>query len=147
MGKQQPIEIFMPPNILRAKAGRTSRDDELVAVMRAEAAVDALKAEFIARLGTDIDRLEIRRDQFALSPDQSGRAELLRMAHDLKDQATTFDFPLIARLAATLVGLFENSAEESAASLALIDAQVNAIRAALNDRMGTREAEASGKTS
>ena len=53
MGKQLPIEIFMPPNVLRAKVGRTSRDGELSAVMRAEAAVEALKVEFTSALAAE----------------------------------------------------------------------------------------------
>ena len=146
MAKQLPIEIFMPPNMLRAKAGRTSRADEFVAVVRAEAAVDALKIEVAVQLNADIDRLEETRARLETSPDQVAQTELLRTAQDLIDQATTFDFPAIVRLATSLMRLVENSAEDTGASLALIDAQISAIRAALNDGAGT-VAQASARTS
>ena len=44
MAKEQPIEIFMPPNVLKAKVGGTGVLD-LGAIKRAEAAIDTRVCE------------------------------------------------------------------------------------------------------
>jgi len=44
MARQQPIELFMPPNMLKAKVGGTFVGIDMAAVNRAEAAMDALKS-------------------------------------------------------------------------------------------------------
>ena len=153
MGKQLPIEIFMPPNVLRAKAGGRSRNSELAAVMRAEAAVDALKLEYTSSLAASIARLEDCRNQFSTLPDQVARAQLLHVAATLRDEATSLDFASITRLSASLINLLESSAAIGP-SLELIDAHVGSIHAAFENKPGTaiedleaRVAETADKTS
>ncbi|MBA2589862.1 MAG: Hpt domain-containing protein, partial [Alphaproteobacteria bacterium] len=53
---------------------------------------------------------------------------LLRRAHDIKGQAPTFDFPLIARVASSLARMIGELPSTTALPLSLIDAHVNAIQ-------------------
>ena len=46
MADKRPIEIFMPPNILKAKVGGSIAGLDMAAIQRAEKAVAALQTEF-----------------------------------------------------------------------------------------------------
>jgi chemotaxis protein histidine kinase CheA len=135
MGKQLPIEIFMPPNVLKAKVGSATGGVDLAAVLRAEAAMETLKVEFNDWVGTDVQRLGECRDRFASKPDLSARDELFRSAHDLKGQATTFEYPMISRLASSLTRLFDGTKTSDSIPLGLVDAHVAAIRIVFRDKI------------
>src|SRR6185295_3391415 len=105
MPRQPPIEIFMPPNILKAKVGSVAGGIDTAAIKRAEAAMETLKAEFNDWLTDDIARLTKVRGGFANSATPEMRAELFRAAHDLKGQADTYGYPLVARVASSLANL------------------------------------------
>ena len=49
MARQQPIELFMPPNMLKAKVGGTYAGIDTAAIMRAEAAIEMSARNTIAR--------------------------------------------------------------------------------------------------
>jgi len=125
MPKQQPIEIFMPPNMLKAKVGGSVGGLDMAAIKRAEKAIETLKVEFNDWINSDVDRLVECRDRFAEAQDADSQGDLYRAGHDLKGQALTFGFPMAARVAASLCKLLDGNGR---APLALIDAHVNAIR-------------------
>jgi chemotaxis protein histidine kinase CheA len=54
--------------------------------------------------------------------------ELYRASHDLKGQASTFDFPLVARVASSLCKLTDDVTNALELPLALINAHVDAIK-------------------
>src|SRR5579871_4687436 len=114
MTKQYPLEIFMPPNILKAKAGDAEPDADIAAILRAESALESLKSEFHSWTTTDVQRLTECRDRFAARPDQAARQALFRVAHDLKGQAATFEYPMISRMASSLTRLLEGMNEVDA---------------------------------
>src|ERR1700733_1085098 len=68
MARQLPIEIFMPPNILKAKVGSAIGGIDMAAIKRAEAAVETLKVEFQDWLASDVGALGGCRDAFAAAP-------------------------------------------------------------------------------
>jgi Hpt domain len=135
MARQQPIELFMPPNMLKAKVGGTFVGIDMAAVNRAEAAMEALKSEFAGWAQDDVRRLVAARDAFAAIPDSTTRAGLLRAAHDMKGQAATFNYPLIARVAGSLSHLIHDLPEHAELSLGLVDAHVNAIHVIYRDKV------------
>jgi hypothetical protein len=125
MNKPKPIEIFTPPNMLKAKAGGTGAGLDAAALKRAEAAMEELKAEFSDWMNADVEKLGESRDAFAKRPGSETRGQLYRASHDLKGQALTFEHPVVARMAASLCRLLDGSPD---VPLLLIDAHVNAIR-------------------
>ena len=125
MAKQQPIEIFMPPNMLKAKVGGAVGGIDMAAIKRAEAAMETLKSEFADWLADDVARLVEAATAIAAAATNEGRAQLLRAAHDLKGQADTFDYPLIARMAASLTKLMDEIDKANAIPLGLVDAHVS----------------------
>lgn len=99
-------QIIMPPNTLRAKLGGGGYLDSDI-LSRAEKAVSELKVEFSDWLSTDISALGTAASAFLAAPGNDSADALFRTAHDLRGQATTFEYPLIARIAASLAKLIE----------------------------------------
>jgi hypothetical protein len=125
MPKQQPIEIFMPPNMLKAKMGGRAIGLDMAAVKRAEMAMEDLKAEFAGWMNADVERLGQCRNAYAAKPDVETKGDLYRASHDVKGQAVTFEFPFAARIAASLCKMLDT---HGPAPLKLVDAHVDAIR-------------------
>ena len=128
MARKQPIELFMPPNMLKAKVGGGRGGPDLSAIKRAEDAMEALKSEFSDWIAGDVKKLIAVRARYSDSPDADTRAKLLRTAHDIKGQAPTYNYPLIARVAASLSRMVGELPPTTDVPLHLIDAHVNAIQ-------------------
>jgi hypothetical protein len=128
MKRQQPIELFMPPNMLKAKIGGGLGGLDMAAMKRAESAMDGLKDQFSDWIASDVKALMDVRARYAKSPNTDARAALLRAAHDIKGQAPTFNFPLIARVAASLSRMIGELPPTATLPLSLIDAHVTAIQ-------------------
>jgi chemotaxis protein histidine kinase CheA len=131
MSKQQPIEIFMPPNILKAKVGGNGGLD-ISAVRRAEAAIEELKVEFAGWIVEDVSRLAEARNAYVANSNEDTLGTLYRAAHDLKGQGTTFDFPMVARIASSLCKLTDDDTKKSL-PINLVDAHVDAIKVIVRD--------------
>ena len=135
MPKQQPIEIFMPPNVLKAKVGNGAPGLDAAAIKRAEAAISELKQEFGGWMSEDVARLTKARDAFAAARNQANYGALYRAAHDLKGQGATLDFPMVARIAASICRLTDGTADPNSLPLNLVDAHVDAIRIAVRENI------------
>jgi len=128
MARKQPIELFMPPNMLKAKVGGGLGGPDMAAIKRAETAMEALQSQFGDWIADDVKNLIAARARCAATPDAEARAALLRTAHDIKGQAPTFNFPLIARVAASLSRMIGELPVTAPIPLHLVDAHVNAIQ-------------------
>ena len=128
MARKQPIELFMPPNMLKAKVGGGAGGPDMAAMSRAEAAMEELQSEFSDWIAQDVKTLTAARARYAATPDGEARAALLRAAHDIKGQAPTYNYPLIARVAASLSRMIGELPDAAAIPLTLIDAHVTAIQ-------------------
>jgi hypothetical protein len=128
--------LIQPANNLRLKVGGGRLD--MSAVAKAEAALKSLSGNFAEWLGEEISKLEAARAVTRAQgmADPAGEA-LYICAHDLKGLGGTYEFPLITRLAASLCRLIEEPDLRTAAPAALIDAHIDAIRAALRDGIRT----------
>jgi chemotaxis protein histidine kinase CheA len=128
MARQQPIELFMPPNMLKAKAGGGFGGVDLGAIKRAESAMENLKTEFGGMAADGIGVLGAARDCYLAKADPDSRGALVRAAHDLKGQAGTFGFPLLARVAGSLTKMLTEAPEGVVLPMKLVDAHVSAMQ-------------------
>jgi chemotaxis protein histidine kinase CheA len=136
MAREQPIELFMPPNMLKAKVGGGNFSGlDMAAIKRAETAMDSIKSEFSAWAASDVEKLMAARARYAKNPDAPSRSALLRAAHDMKGQAATFNYPMIARVSGSLSKLIGELAADKALPLGLVDAHVNAIHVIYRDKV------------
>jgi chemotaxis protein histidine kinase CheA len=133
MANKRPIEIFMPPNVLKAKMGSGKLD--LSAVKRAEQAIDNLKSEFTGWVIHDVSRLVEAGQAYVKQSNEETLADLYRAAHDLKGQAATFDFPLISRVASSLCMLTDDTVYGLPLPLKLIEAHIDAIKVIVRDNL------------
>lgn len=134
MAREQPIETFMPPNMLKAKLGSAPGFDP-AAIRRAEQAMEEIKSEFAQWAAADLEKLVAARARYAEAPGAEARAALLRAAHDMKGQAATFNYPLIAQVSGSLAKLLLGWPESRDLPLALVDAHVDAVHVIYRDKV------------
>lgn len=121
------------PNTLKAKVGG-SAGLNADAVAKAEAALQALSANFAGWLQDEIARLEAARAAVHAEGRTPATTETLYFrAHDLKGLGATYEYPLIGRIAGSLCRLLDEPEKRISAPLVLIDAHIDAIRACIRD--------------
>jgi hypothetical protein len=127
-------EVIQVPNTLRMKVGSRFGGIDLDAVARAEAALKSLSGNFGQWLQDEIAKLEAARAAIRdEGMTQAGADRLYVHAHDLKGLGGTYEFPLITRLAGSLCKLIDEPKTRTAAPMFLVDAHIDAIRAAVRD--------------
>ncbi|WP_241762246.1 Hpt domain-containing protein [Euryhalocaulis caribicus] len=104
------------------------------AIERAEAALNSMSGQFSEWLQQEITSLEACR-QAARAEGLTGEAgeALYARAHDLKGLGTTYDFPIVTRMGASLSRLIETRELRNIVPLPLVEAHVDAIKAAVRD--------------
>jgi len=128
MSRQHPIELFMPPNMLRAKAGGGFGGVDLGALKRAESAMETLKTEFSGMAGDAVAALAAAHRAYSETASPDGRAALLRAAHDIKGLAGTLEYPLMGRVAGSLSRLLSEAPEGTMLPAKLAEAHVVAVQ-------------------
>ncbi len=133
--------VIRPPRTLRMKIGGGSKGFGGVdadAVARAEAALKSMSSQFGQWLKDEVAKLEQAQADIREKGFDASTAEALYFrAHDLKGLGGTYQYPLITRLAASLCRLIDDKTRRLAAPQDLIDAHVDAIRAAVRDQIQT----------
>ncbi len=128
------FEVIQVPNTLKLKVGSRFGALNAGAVAKAEAALKSLSGQFAQWLRDEVAKLEAARAAMraeGLTPETNAR--LYTHAHDLKGLGTTYEFPIVTRIAGSLCKLLEEPAQRGLAPLSLIEAHVDAIRAAVRD--------------
>lgn len=128
-----PAQVFNAPNTLKSKfGGKFSIDPDALA--KAEAALKSLSSQFGQWMQDELDKLEISRAAVhAHGMTQETADGLYTRAHDLKGLGGTYEFPIVSRIAASLCRLIDEPATRARAPLPLIDAHIDAIKAAVRD--------------
>jgi HPt (histidine-containing phosphotransfer) domain-containing protein len=124
-------EIITPENKLRRAVNTdlaSPGDDDPVA--RAEKALSELSGEFASWMESECQRLDKARHAIASGGFTGANKEaLFHAAHDIKGEAATFGFPLVALAADSLCRLIEHTPETDRIPLKLVDQHVDAVRA------------------
>lgn len=130
----QPPEMIRRPNTLRTKLGGGFGGIDAAAVARAEEALKALSSQFDQWLQDEITKLDaaeavIRNEGFT----EKAAEGLYLRAHDLKGLGTTYQYPLVTRIAGSLCRLMDDPVQRMKSPWPLIEAHTNAIRAVVRD--------------
>jgi HPt (histidine-containing phosphotransfer) domain-containing protein len=124
-------EIITPENKLRKAVTRkplSSGEDDPVA--RAEQALAELSTEFSTWMETECERLDKARRDIAVGGfNKNSKDALFHAAHDIKGEAATFGFPLVAVAADSLCRLIEHTPDATRIPIKLVDQHVDAVRA------------------
>lgn len=128
------MEIIQPANPLKQKVGPPRASDPGL-LDRAEAKVADLADDYRSWVQADLEQLEAKVDHAAALADAAERREAWRsayvIAHDIKGQGTTFDYPLVTHVANSLCGYIEKTADLDRTDLTIAQAHLGALRAIL----------------
>ena len=131
-------QVIRPPNTLRMKVGGAFGGIDANAIAKAEEALKAMSAQFGQWLQDEITKLDQAQADIRAQGYNAQTAEgLYFRAHDLKGLGSTYQYPLVTRLAGSLCKMLDDPAKRMAAPLVLIDAHINAIRAVVRDQIQT----------
>lgn len=136
----QASHMIQPPNTLRIRVGArsTSLDPGLLA--KAEAALQSLSSQFGDWMQDELDKLEAARAAVKTGGLNDETAEALFMrAHDLKGLGATYEFPIVTRMAGSLCKLLDASERRSTAPLYLVDAHIDAVKAAVRQNIRSED--------
>jgi len=133
-------QVIRPPNTLRLKVGGGFGGIDASAIAKAEAALKAMSSQFGQWLQDEITKLDaaqagIREKGLNVETAE----ELYFRAHDLKGLGSTYQYPLVTRLAASLCKLLDEPGKRAEAPQMLLDAHIDAIRAVVRDEIQTDE--------
>ena len=138
MSQQNPGQLIQVPNTLRMKVGGRFGAIDPSAIAKAEAALKSLSGNFAQWLQDEVVKLETARQRVKAEGATPETMESLYLrAHDLKGLGATYEFPLITRIAASLCRLIDDKQKRLAAPMALIDAHIDAVKAAIRDNIKT----------
>lgn len=131
-GEEKIGEIIRPPNNLKKKVGGKMAEADPHAIAAAEAALASLSANFEEWIHAEIDKLDAAH-QAVKTDGLAGTAgkELYNTAHDLKGLGSTYGYPIVTQMADTLCAITISQKLREIAPGFLVDAHVNAIRAAV----------------
>ena len=135
-----PVQVIRPPNMLRMKVGGGFGGIDANAIAKAEAALEAMSAQFGQWLQDEIVKLDAAQAAIRTEGYTPATAETLYFrAHDLKGLGATYQYPLVTRLAGSLCKLLDDPARRMDAPTVLVDAHVDAIKAVVRDEIKTDE--------
>ncbi len=135
-----PAQVIRPPNTLRMKVGGGFGGINAEAIAKAEEALKAMSAQFGQWLQDEITKLEAAQAAIRTQGLNITTAEgLYFRAHDLKGLGSTYQYPLVTRLAGSLCKLLDDPARRADAPVHLLDAHIDAIRAVVRDQIQTDE--------
>jgi len=140
VSQQNPGQVIQVPNTLKLKVGGRFGALDPSAIAKAEAALKSLSGNFTQWLQDEVVKLENARQRVKAEGMTAETMEFLYLrAHDLKGLGTTYEYPLITRIGASLCKLIDDKDKRLTAPMALIDAHIDGIRAAVRDEVKTDE--------
>ncbi len=97
-----------------------------------------MSSEFGQWLQDELEKLDSAQAGIRDSGYNTATAEALYFrAHDLKGLGSTYQYPLVTRLAGSLCKMMDDPAKRMAAPMVLIDAHIDAIKAVVRDEIKT----------
>jgi hypothetical protein len=132
--------LILPPNAFRNRLGGRLPSIDPSAIAKAEAALKGLSAQFGEWLRDEVAKLEAAHAVVkAEGPTQAAMDGVYARAHDLKGLGTTYEFPLVTRIAGSLCKLLGEGDARTRAPTPLVSAHVDAIRACVRDNVRDTE--------
>lgn len=140
MSQQNPAQLIPPSNNLKLKLGGRLGGIDPAALAKAEAALKGLSGNFDQWMQDELNKLDSARERVRTEGYNAETAETLYFrAHDLKGLGSTYGYPIVTRIAASLCRLTDDPASRLKAPLFLVDAHIDSIKAAV--RGGVRDVD------
>ncbi|MDF1769814.1 Hpt domain-containing protein [Maricaulis sp.] len=136
MAQNKDVEVISAPNMLQIKVGGPISQGDLHMIEKAEEALKDMRGDFGQWLEEEVVKLEAAAKivrETGLKGEEG--EELFIRAHDLRGLGTTYEFPIVTRLAKSLTKIIDMPEKRQKAPTALALAHVGAIRAALSQNI------------
>ena len=138
MSDANQAQVIQVPNTLKLKLGGRLGAIDPAAIAKAEAALKSLSGNFAEWLNDEVAKLDAARQRVRTEGLTAQASENLYLrAHDLKGLGATYEYPLVTRIAGSLCKLIDDPAKRAAAPLPLVDAHIDAIKAAVKGGIQT----------
>lgn len=138
MSQQMSSQVIPASNNLKLKVGGKFGAIDPAAIAKAEAALKSLSGNFGQWLNDEVVKLDGARQRLKTEGATAETMEFLYFrAHDLKGLGTTYEYPLVTRISASLCKLIDDKEKRLAAPISLIDAHIDAIKAAVRGEIKT----------
>jgi hypothetical protein len=132
--------LIQPPNAFRGRLGGRLPSIDPSAIAKAEAALKGLSAQFGEWLRDEVAKLEAAHAVVkADGPTRSAMDGVYARAHDLKGLGSTYEFPLVTRIAGSLCKLLGEGDTRTRAPISLVSAHIDTIRACVRDNVRDSE--------
>ena len=129
-------QLIQVPNTLRAKVGGRFGSIDASALAKAEAALKDLSSQFSQWLQDELDKLDGARAAIRTEGvNRKTMDQLFLHAHDLKGLGSTYEYPLVSKLAGLLCKLMDDPETRLTAPMFLVDVHIDAIKAAVRDQI------------
>jgi hypothetical protein len=132
---------LIQPKSLQSKLGKLGPIDA-EALARAEAALKSLSSQFQGWMEDEVAKLEAARDAARTKGwDLAALGSVYGASHDAKGMGSTYEYPLVTELAASLCKLLETdeTREKALNAIPVINAHVDAMRAAVRGQIKTTD--------
>ena len=140
MSQQNPVQVIPASNALREKVGGRFGAIDPAAIAKAEAALQSLSGNFAQWLNDEVVKLDGARLRIKTEGQSTETMEFLYLrCHDLKGLGTTYGFPLVTQFSASLCKLIDDKEKRTNAPMNLIEAHIDAIKAAVRNEIKTDE--------
>jgi len=137
----EAVQVIQPQRTLRDKIGKMPAIDP-GALARAEAALKSLSGQFQTWMEDEVVKLDDARTVArAAGWAEDSLSDVFMRAHDAKGMGTTYEYPLVTRIAGSLCRFIETPEQRAVARANgnLIDAHVDAIKAAVRGQIRSDE--------
>jgi hypothetical protein len=136
VSEPKPGHMIPASNSLKLKAGSRFGGIDAAALAKAEAALKGLAGNFDQWMDDELSKLDAARARIHAEGFNAETAENLYFrAHDLKGLGSTYGYPIVTSIAGSLCRLIDDPATRLRAPLFLLDAHIDAIKAAVRGKI------------
>jgi chemotaxis protein histidine kinase CheA len=128
VSKKGEVEIINVPHAIRLKVSGGGAISEAM-LKKANQVIEEMTASFVAVLRVEIDKMAALSEDAKTAADKSALVEqIFEVSHDLRGQASTFDFPLVTRIGSSLCRFVEAADLSDTRAQEVIDAHINSMK-------------------
>jgi len=129
--------LYRPPNRLREKLGELDGPDPEFLIARIEAGIAELKDRYVSWANADLtalyDALDAARSH--LGNRQDHMDQMQEIAHNMRGQAGTFDYPLITEIGSSLCAFVDSAVKFGDDELEAVELHVQAIHSVIGGKV------------
>lgn len=128
MSEKGEVEVINVPHAIRLKVSGGGAISEAM-LKKANQVIEEMTASFVDVLRVEIDRMAALSQDAKTAADKSALVEqIFEVSHDLRGQASTFDYPLVTRIGSSLCRFTESADLTDARAQEVIDAHISSMK-------------------